>query len=526
MPAPFNSTTTADELAQHFSAEIKDKIILTTGPSPTSIGATFVESIARAQPALIILAGRNTSKLQKTADAIARENANVPVRLLQLDLGSLAAVREAAKQVNSWEDVPRIDVLVNNAGIMATEFALSPEGFENQFATNHLGHFLFTNLIMNKILAAPSSRVVNVSSDGHRLGPIRWGDYNFQNGETYNRWSAYGQSKTANILMAVSLAERLGPKGLQAYSLHPGVIFDTSLSLTSVADALDKSLGNPEGWGAFKKKTNQQGAATTVYAAFEPGLQDRNGAYLQDCHVADPWTETVKPWATDKVEAERLWKLSEELVKQDRDDTPHFQSIPWVADLLRDNNYITTPTIPSRTVKPSMEDSFFATTINTPSTISAFLMQYRRPSPSPPTKKEGKEEKEETRTTETRLFCTLGPALNGYPGVLHGGVAASLLDEAMGLILSLSLGYGRPGTKGPVTAYLNTRFVRPVQTPGTVVVSARIVESVQGRKWKIVGEIRDSEGAVRSWESGERALFGACRRLQAINGWENWKTML
>lgn len=180
MAPAYNQTTTAEELVGHFPAEIKDKVVLTTGPSPTSIGATFVEAIARAQPALIILAGRNPSKLQKTADAISQKQPQVPVRLLQLDLGSLAAVREAAAEVKSWDDVPHIDVLVNNAGIMATNFALSPDGFENQFATNHLGHFLFTNLIMGKILASRSPRVVNVSSDGHRLSPIRWADYNFR----------------------------------------------------------------------------------------------------------------------------------------------------------------------------------------------------------------------------------------------------------------------------------------------------------------------------------------------------------
>ncbi|BCS20892.1 putative short-chain dehydrogenase [Aspergillus puulaauensis] len=325
MAPAYNQTTTAEELAGHFPAEIKDKVVLTTGPSPTSIGATFVEAIARAQPALIILAGRNPSKLQKTADAISQKQPQVPVRLLQLDLGSLAAVREAAAEVKSWDDVPHIDVLVNNAGIMATNFALSPDGFENQFATNHLGHFLFTNLIMGKILASRSPRVVNVSSDGHRLSPIRWADYNFREGETYNKWTAYGQSKTANILLAVSLAEKLGSKDLLAYSLHPGVISSTSLSAGledsdtdfAALNALDKSLGNAEGWRGFRLKTDQEGAATTVYAAFEPALQENNGAYLQDCHIADPWTDTVKPWATDKVEAEKLWKLSEKLVGQE-----------------------------------------------------------------------------------------------------------------------------------------------------------------------------------------------------------------
>ncbi|KAL2861654.1 hypothetical protein BJX68DRAFT_9775 [Aspergillus pseudodeflectus] len=325
MAGPYNASTTAEELVKNLAAEIKGKVILTTGPSPASIGATFVETVARAQPALLILAGRSTSKLQQTADAITKENPSVPVRLLQLDLGSLAAVRKAASEVNSWTDVPHIDVLVNNAGIMATDFALSPEGYESQFATNHLGHFLFTNLIIEKVLTASSPRIVNVSSDGHRLSPIRWADTNFREGETYNRWSAYGQSKTANMLMAVYLAEKLGPKGLLAYSLHPGVIITTGLTrgvpfekMAPELIALDRALGNEQGWREdISMKTSQQGAATTVYAAFEPSLREFNGKHLDDCHVADPWVDTVKPWATDKVEAERLWKLSERLVGQE-----------------------------------------------------------------------------------------------------------------------------------------------------------------------------------------------------------------
>jgi NAD(P)-dependent dehydrogenase (short-subunit alcohol dehydrogenase family) len=180
MAGLYNASTTAEELVKNLADEIKGKVILTTGPSSASIGATFVETIAHAQPALLILAGRSTSKLQQTADAITKENSSVPVRLLQLELGSLAAVKRAAAEVNSWSDVPYIDVLVNNAGIMATDFALSPEGYESQFATNHLGHFLFTNLIIDKILASSSPRIVNVSSDGHRLSPIRWADTNFQ----------------------------------------------------------------------------------------------------------------------------------------------------------------------------------------------------------------------------------------------------------------------------------------------------------------------------------------------------------
>ncbi|KAJ5158292.1 uncharacterized protein N7500_007943 [Penicillium coprophilum] len=319
----YNSSTTAAELTGHLAAEIQGKVILVTGPSPNSIGATFVETIARARPLFLILAGRNTVTLRQTADAIKAVAPEVSVRLLQIDLALLSSVREAASEINSWTDLPCIDVLVNNAGIMATGFALTEDGHERQFATNHLGHFLFTNLVIEKILKSASPRVVNVSSDGHRLSPIRWGDHNFQNEETYNKWVAYGQSKTSNILMAVSLAQKLGSKGLLAYSLHPGVIFCTTLArdVDWTIDlpelrAVDKFLGNKEGWMDFKPKSPQEGAATHVYAAFEPTIRVHNGAYLQDSHVADPWTETVKPWATDKLEAERLWRLSEKLVGQ------------------------------------------------------------------------------------------------------------------------------------------------------------------------------------------------------------------
>lgn len=180
MATSYDATSTASELVTALARQIKGKIILTTGVSPRTLGATFVETIARAQPALLILAGRDTTKLRRTKEVINAKESQVQTRLLQLDIGSLAAVRKGATEVNSWNDIPHIDVLVNNAGIMATDFALSPDGVESQLATNHLGHFLFANLIMDKILASTSPRVVNISSDGHRLSPIRWGDYNFR----------------------------------------------------------------------------------------------------------------------------------------------------------------------------------------------------------------------------------------------------------------------------------------------------------------------------------------------------------
>ncbi|KAJ4165095.1 hypothetical protein LMH87_006742 [Akanthomyces muscarius] len=320
MPQIYNATATASGLTSDLAAHIKGKVVLTTGVSPKSLGATFVQAIAQGQPALLILAARSPSKLEQTAKAIEAASPGVKVKSLELALDSLAAVRKAAETLLSWTDVPVIDVLVNNAGIMAVEYKLSPDGFESQFATNHLGHFLFTNLILNKIMVSSSPRIVNVSSDGHRLGHIRWDDYNFDGGKTYNKWTAYGQSKTANILFSVSLASKLGKRGLLSYSLHPGVIGTNLGSHVGDWDSLrnaDRRLGNKEGWADFKWKTDDQGAATHVFAAFAPTLNDHNGAYLENSHVADPFVETVKPWATSPVEAERLWKLTEELVGQE-----------------------------------------------------------------------------------------------------------------------------------------------------------------------------------------------------------------
>ena len=178
MSQPTTPHGTAQELASQLRTEIKGKIILITGVSPNSIGAAFAAATATASPSQLILAGRNPSKTQSTADAIAASHPDLHVRTLKLDLASQASVREAAKELLSW-DLPRIDVLVNNAGVMATEYALTADGVESQFATNHVGHFLFTNLIMERLLKSEAPRVVNVASDGHRMGPVRFNDYNF-----------------------------------------------------------------------------------------------------------------------------------------------------------------------------------------------------------------------------------------------------------------------------------------------------------------------------------------------------------
>lgn len=179
MSEKYDTQTTADVLVRDYASEIKGKIILVTGVSPNSLGAFFIEHIAIANPKLLILASRNPTKTQTTSDAVAKANPNVQTRHLQLDLESLNQIKEAASTINGWADVPHIDVLVNNAGVMACPYAKTEDGLERHFAINHVGPFLFTNLIMKKILASSAPRIVNVSSDGHRLSAICWGDIGF-----------------------------------------------------------------------------------------------------------------------------------------------------------------------------------------------------------------------------------------------------------------------------------------------------------------------------------------------------------
>lgn len=171
---------TATQLVAAYAPLIEGKTVLTTGVSPNSLGSYFVHAIAQARPACLILVDRSAALLAPTAASLATTAPTVRTRTLELNLMSFASIRAAAAQVNEWTDVPAIDVMVNNAGIMAVpEYRLSEDGFEAQLATNYLGPFLFTNLIMPKIRAAEQPRVIMVSSGLHRLGPFRLEDYNF-----------------------------------------------------------------------------------------------------------------------------------------------------------------------------------------------------------------------------------------------------------------------------------------------------------------------------------------------------------
>ena len=168
-------------MTSHCSKISKLSLVLITGVSPGGLGLETARAISLQSPKLIVLAGRSRSKLQSAQDVVEKASPKAPTRQLILDLVSLRAVRKAAEEVNGWTDVPTIDVVINNAGIMAKPFELTEDGIESQFQANHLSHFLFTQLIMDKILAAGGgSRVVNLSSAAYKQGGIRWDDWNFE----------------------------------------------------------------------------------------------------------------------------------------------------------------------------------------------------------------------------------------------------------------------------------------------------------------------------------------------------------
>ncbi len=222
--------------------------------------------------------------------------------LIPLDLADLDSVRAAA--VQAAERLPRIDLLINNAGVMATPLLRTAQGFELQLGTNHLGHFVLTNALLPQLVAG--SRIINLSSRGHVRSGMRWKDPHFLDASRYEKWKAYGQSKTANILFTVELERRLADQGIHAYALHPGVI------LTELGRHLTPEDGASLATRLPVFKTIPQGAATTVYAATAPDLP--GGSYLEDCHVAGPvnedFSEGVCDWATDPAEAARLWDWS------------------------------------------------------------------------------------------------------------------------------------------------------------------------------------------------------------------------
>jgi NAD(P)-dependent dehydrogenase (short-subunit alcohol dehydrogenase family) len=298
--------TTADEVID--GIDLNGKTAVVTGASG-GIGLEAARVFASAG-ARIVLAVRNAEKGDAAVATIRERVPDAQPELGSLDLTSLASVRSFADWFNSSHE--RLDLLINNAGVMASPFDHTADGFELQFGTNHLGHFLLTALLMPTVLASTPARIVNVSSAGHHGSDIVWDDINYER-RPYDKWDAYGQSKTANILFSVELERRFAARGVHAYALHPGGIV-TELGRHLEVDDFEvlRKRASDQGRELPKFKSVEAGAATTVWAATSPELADRGGVYLEDCHVSD----NHAPWALNPDSSKRLWTVSEEMVGQ------------------------------------------------------------------------------------------------------------------------------------------------------------------------------------------------------------------
>lgn len=316
-PTSFGFESTTDDVLE--GVDLSGKTALVTGAS-TGLGAETTRALASVG-ARVILAARNLEKLKATAAAITESTGNNQLSVLECDLGRFASIREAAAQ--ALEMAPSLDLLINNAGVMACPLERTAEGHEMQFGTNHLGHFLFTCLLVPALEASGNARIINLSSGGHKFSPVNLDDWNFETGE-YDKWQAYGRSKTANALFAVALDRRLADRGGRAFSVHPGAIA-TELGRHLTKEDLNMlTKEGPRGGAPLIFKTIPQGAATSVWAATTATLDGLGGLYLENCSIGQPATSPTDsngylPHAVDPKAAEKLWALSETIVGQQFD---------------------------------------------------------------------------------------------------------------------------------------------------------------------------------------------------------------
>ncbi|MDR3498422.1 MAG: oxidoreductase [Parvibaculum sp.] len=310
--SPFGRTSTALEVIK--GHDLTGKTVLITGAA-SGIGVETARAFASAG-ADVTLAVRDTGKGEAVAADLRKSTGNKNIAVGALDLGDLASVRKFAADFAKRHAA--LNILVNNAGIMATPEGKTKDGFELQFGTNHLGHFLLANLLMPQLLKGAPARVVSLSSIGHRRSPVVFDDVNFKN-RPYDKWNAYGQSKTANALFAVGLTKRFRDKGVLANAVMPGGIMTGLQKHMPIEE--QKALGwiLPDGSTNPGMKTPAQGAATSVWAATGKELEGVGGLYLEDCAEAVAWKEDqpwtgVLPYALDPKAADELWTLSERMV--------------------------------------------------------------------------------------------------------------------------------------------------------------------------------------------------------------------
>ena len=310
--SPFGHGSTALEVIE--GIDLSEKRAVVTG-GYSGLGLETVRALVSAGAHVTVPARR------PDVAAVAVAEFGDRVKVAQMDLSDVGSARAFAADMVA-EGKP-LDILINNAGIMACPETRVGLGWELQFATNHIGHFVMTEGLMSLLLAAPSPRLVSLSSAAHKMSDILWDDIHFENG-TYEKWKAYGQAKTANALFALGLHQKYSCEGLLATSVHPG----------GIMTPLQRHLPNEEmmafGWtdadgnlteqSAKVFKTPEGGAATSIWCATSDLLVGHGGVYCEDCDVADLQTEEsprfihVAPWAVDDESAAKLWSLTEKML--------------------------------------------------------------------------------------------------------------------------------------------------------------------------------------------------------------------
>jgi NAD(P)-dependent dehydrogenase (short-subunit alcohol dehydrogenase family) len=301
---PFKWETTAAEVVAGFDLG-GSRVIVTGGAS--GIGLETARALA-ATGAEVTLAVRDADAGQRVAAEIVATTGNTHVLVANLDLANRASV---ASFVAAWEGP--LGVLVNNAGVMACPETRTAQGFELQFATNHLGHFALAAGLHRALAAAGGARIVSVSSRAHLRSPVIFDDIHFLN-RAYEPWDAYAQSKTANVLFAVEASRRWESDGITANALQPGTV-RSNLQRYITDDDLERTRVHIEDdSGSFHWKTPEQGAATAVLLATSPLLDGIGGRYFEDCNEAGPSQpgtgRGVAPYALDPDAAARLWEIS------------------------------------------------------------------------------------------------------------------------------------------------------------------------------------------------------------------------
>ncbi|KAJ3229665.1 hypothetical protein HDU78_008902 [Chytriomyces hyalinus] len=319
MSSTLTAASTAEQVAALFSANARGKTVLVTG-SNTGLGFETARVLASVG-ANVIIACRSVEKGTTALNSIKAKQPDANVSLLQLDLNELAQVKSAAQTFISTHK--KLDILINNAGVMACPKSSTKDGFESQFGVNHLAHFYLTTLLLPLLIASGSkespSRVVNLSSMGQFLyGPPEGIIFDDLNGDkNYNEWVRYGQAKLANVLFSNELQARYASQNVISVAVHPGVIASTELTrhlgIKSTLDTVYQAFCKPGGLSLVLQQRNKsipEGAATSVLAALDPAVV--GGGYYYDCKLSQG--EGLHPKATDAELAKKLWEESEKLV--------------------------------------------------------------------------------------------------------------------------------------------------------------------------------------------------------------------